>query len=72
MNMETALVVVDVNRPSYTEGPELLNRTKTVVILDHHRQSSESIESPVLSYIVPYASSPVRWLPRFYSILQMV
>ena len=26
MNMETALVVVDVNRPSYTEGPELLNR----------------------------------------------
>lgn len=57
MNMETALIVVDVNRPSYTEGPELLNRTKTVVVLDHHRQSSESIESPVLSYIEPYASS---------------
>ena len=57
MNMETALIVVDVNRPSYTEGPELLNRTKTVVILDHHRQSSESIENPVLSYIEPYASS---------------
>ena len=57
MNMETALVVVDVNRPSYTEGPELLNRTKTGVILDHHRQSSESIENPVLSYIEPYASS---------------
>ena len=57
INMETALIVVDVNRPSYTEGPELLNRTKTVVILDHHRQSSESIESPVLSYIEPYASS---------------
>ena len=57
MNMETALVVVDVNRPSYTEGPELLNRTKTVVVLDHHRQSSESIESPVLPYIEPYASS---------------
>ena len=57
INMETALIVVDVNRPSSTEGPELLNRTKTVVILDHHRQSSESIESPVLSYIEPYASS---------------
>ena len=57
MNMETALIVVDVNRPSYTEGPELFSRTKTVVILDHHRQSSESIENPVLSYIEPYASS---------------
>lgn len=57
MNMETALIIVDVNRPSYTEGPELLDRTKTVVILDHHRQSSESVENPVLSYIEPYASS---------------
>ena len=57
MNMETALVIVDVNRPSYTEAPELFSRTKTVVVLDHHRQSSESIESPVLAYIEPYASS---------------
>ena len=57
MDENTALIIVDVNRPSYTEGPELLSLTKTVVILDHHRQSSESIEAPVLSYIEPYASS---------------
>ena len=57
MDENTVLIVVDVNRPSYTEGPELLSLTRTVVILDHHRQSSESIEAPVLSYIEPYASS---------------
>lgn len=57
INMETALVVVDVNRPTYTEEPQLFNHTKTVVVIDHHRQSSESIENPVLSYIEPYASS---------------
>ncbi len=57
INMETALVVVDVNRPTYTEEPSLFNHTKTVVVIDHHRQSSESIENPVLSYIEPHASS---------------
>ena len=50
-------MVVDTNRPNYTECPELLKRTKTIVVFDHHRQSSEVIENPVLSYIEPYASS---------------
>ena len=50
-------MVVDVNRPSYTECPELLKRTDTVCVFDHHRQSSEVIENPVLSYVEPYASS---------------
>lgn len=53
----TLLVIVDVNRPSYTECQELLELTKTIVILDHHRQSGESVENAVLSYIEPYASS---------------
>lgn len=53
----TLLVVVDVNRPNYTECPELLEIAKTIVILDHHRQTGEQIENAVLSYIEPYASS---------------
>ena len=53
----TMLVVVDVNRPSITDAPELLRMVKTVVVLDHHRQSSEIIENAVLSYVEPYASS---------------
>lgn len=56
-NKNTLVMVVDVNRPSYTECPELLKRSNTVCVLDHHRQSSEVIENPVLSYIEPYASS---------------
>ena len=57
VDANTLLVVVDVNRPSYTECEELLNYTKTIVVLDHHRQSGEAIENAVLSYIEPYASS---------------
>ncbi len=53
----TLVMVVDTNRPSYTECPELLTRTKKIVVFDHHRQSSEVIENPILSYIEPYASS---------------
>lgn len=53
----TLLVVVDVNRPSYTQCPQLLEQTKTIVILDHHRKTEEAVENAVLSYIEPYASS---------------
>ena len=53
----TLLVIVDVNRPSYTECPELLENAKTVVVLDHHRQVGDAIDNAVLSYIEPYASS---------------
>ncbi|MGN6715154.1 DHH family phosphoesterase [Anaerocolumna jejuensis] len=57
VDSNTLLVIVDVNRPSYTECKELLGLTRTIVILDHHRQTGEAIENPVLSYIEPYASS---------------
>jgi c-di-AMP phosphodiesterase-like protein len=53
----TVLVVVDVNKPSITECPELIKACKTVVVLDHHRQSSEVIDNATLSYVEPYASS---------------
>lgn len=53
----TMAVVVDTNKPEMTECEELLKLVKTVVVLDHHRQSSTIIENAVLSYIETYASS---------------
>ena len=53
----TVVVVVDTNRPNYTECEELLSMTKTIVVLDHHRQGKDVIQNAVLSYIEPYASS---------------
>ena len=53
----TMLVVVDVNRPSITDEPNLLHLIRTIVVLDHHRTSSEVIDNAVLSYVEPYASS---------------
>lgn len=51
------LVIVDVNKPSITECPELIGKCKSVVVIDHHRQSAEVVENPTLSYVEPYASS---------------
>ena len=53
----TVLIVVDVNKPSITECPELLHTCKSIVVLDHHRQGAETIENATLSYVEPYASS---------------
>ena len=53
----TVVVVVDTNKPSYTECEDLLHMTKTIVVLDHHRRGSEVIDNAVLSYVEPYASS---------------
>ncbi|MDO4298592.1 MAG: DHH family phosphoesterase [Lachnospiraceae bacterium] len=56
-NQNTVVVVVDTNRPSMAECEEILYLTKTVVVLDHHRQTTEKIEHASLSYIEPSASS---------------
>lgn len=53
----TLLVIVDVNKKSYTECPELINKCKNTVVLDHHRQGSETIDNATLSYIETFASS---------------
>ncbi len=57
INYNTTLVVVDTNRPSMTECEELLYLTRTIVVLDHHRQGAEKIQNASLSYIEPSASS---------------
>lgn len=53
----TALVIVDVNKPSITECPELIRFCRSIVVLDHHRQGTEIVENATLSYVEPYASS---------------
>lgn len=57
VDKHSLVVVVDTNRPNYTVAPDLLNRTRHIVVFDHHRQGEEVVQNPVLSYIEPYASS---------------
>lgn len=66
----TALVVVDVNKPSLTECPDLLHLAKTVVVLDHHRAGNEIIENATLSYVEPFASSACEMISEILQYVQ--
>ena len=54
---ETLLIVVDTHRSSFTEAPELLEKTSKIVVIDHHRKVTDSINDAILSYHEIYASS---------------
>ena len=54
---KTLLIVVDTHRPSFTECPELLEKTDQIVVIDHHRRGTEFISNAVLTYQETYASS---------------
>ncbi|WP_078543270.1 DHH family phosphoesterase [Litchfieldia alkalitelluris] len=56
-NNDTLLVVVDTHKPSLVIEERLLYKLDNIVVIDHHRRGEEFIESPLLVYMEPYASS---------------
>ena len=54
---ETLLIIVDTHRASFTEAPELLDKTSKIVVIDHHRKVTDFISEAMLSYHEIYASS---------------
>lgn len=57
ITMNTLLVILDTHRPSMMPYPELLEKTTKVVLIDHHRRSTEFVSNISLIYHEPYASS---------------
>ena len=53
----SVVVVVDTNRENMVECREILSQTGSIVVFDHHRQTTGTIEQAALSYIEPAASS---------------
>jgi c-di-AMP phosphodiesterase-like protein len=70
VNKQTAVIVVDVNKADRTECPELLTMCKTIIVFDHHRQSSEPITGAVLSYVDPYASSAAEMITEMIQYVE--
>lgn len=54
---DTLLVVVDTHKVNYVDSPELLEKVKKVVVVDHHRRSADFIENATLMFQEVYASS---------------
>lgn len=54
---DTLLIVVDTHKKNYVEVPELLDKTEKIVVIDHHRKSTDFIENACLIFQEVYASS---------------
>lgn len=54
---ETLLIIVDTHRKDYVEAPEIVERINRIVIIDHHRKSTDAIENALLTFHEVYASS---------------
>ena len=57
INEESLLIVVDTDKKNYVEVPELLEKTSKIVVIDHHRRSTDYIENAILTFHEVYASS---------------
>ncbi|MDR1781717.1 MAG: DHH family phosphoesterase [Bacilli bacterium] len=55
----TLLVIVDTSSSDLFESSYLYDTITRVVFVDHHRRNRDFKETPLLSYIEPYASSTV-------------
>ncbi len=53
----TLLIIADVNNARTFESPALYENCANVVIIDHHRKTSEFIVQPKITYIDPACSS---------------
>ncbi|MBE7040902.1 MAG: phosphoesterase [Ruminococcaceae bacterium] len=58
----TLFVVVDTHKPSLLEAPQILPKSKQIVVIDHHRRGAEFIDNTALIYHEPYASSACEML----------
>ena len=51
------LIIVDTHKTTYVEYPELLDKVKKKIIIDHHRKVTDYIEDADISFHEVYASS---------------
>ncbi len=54
---ETLLVIADVNNPEMFESIDIYNNVYNIVVIDHHRKTSESEKKLLIDYIDPASSS---------------
>lgn len=57
MTKESLLICTDFHRPKIALAENLIDLFNKIAVIDHHRRGDEIIESPVLNYIEPSASS---------------
>ena len=68
---DTLLIIVDTNNKDIIESPELYQRAKRVVVIDHHRQSVNFIDNAAPFYHEPFASSACEMITELLQYFQL-
>lgn len=67
----TLLIIVDTNKRNYVESPEILELVNRVVVVDHHRRSTDYIEDALLTFHEVYASSAAELVTEILQYSQL-
>jgi len=57
VNSDSLVIVMDHHSPVQSNAPKLLERTKYIIVIDHHRRIDNILSEVLLNYVEPYASS---------------
>lgn len=57
ISSRSLIVIVDTNSPSFMEDIDFFGVAEQIVLIDHHRKSSDFIKNSTITYHEPYASS---------------
>ena len=68
---KTLLIVADTNKSNYVEAPEVLEQAKRIVVVDHHRRSTDYIENALLTFHEVYASSAAELVTEILQYSQL-
>ncbi len=70
ISQDTLLIVVDTHKRTYVEAPALLERTNKIVVIDHHRRSTDYIDNATLTFHEVYASSAAELVTELLQYVQ--
>ena len=66
INEETLLICVDNHKPALAISEEVIDKADKVVVIDHHRRGEDFMDSPIITYLEPAASSTVELIVELF------
>lgn len=67
---ESLLVIVDHHSTVQTIEPRLIDRTKHIIVIDHHRRIDNVLSDVLINYVEPYASSSVELVTEMIDLYE--
>lgn len=67
---DSLLVIVDHHSTAQTIEPKLIEKTKHIIIIDHHRRIDNVLSDVLINYVEPYASSSVELVTEMIDLYE--